>query len=134
MRELIVLRLTSHADVIGQLVEESETSFTLDGTMMLQSRFESGSTAPVVYMSRYNPYSRTWQVSFSKKDVINSFRDLTEHVQEYYYKLLREAMRPKRFEPEPVTEEELLGDVEETEETKSLMAYFEKAISNTEIH
>lgn len=132
--KLVVLRLANHTDVIGQLMNETENQFTLDGTMMLVSRFEPGQPAPVVYMSRYNPYSHTWRVTFDRKHVIHDFRDITEHVEEYYFKLLREAMRPSRQRLYEEMEELAQEDEETDEETEAMMAFFEKAISNTEIH
>jgi len=126
---LIVLLKLKHSGsyVIGIMSVQEESKIELQDACHLWSQLGDDGY-PELYFAKYCLYNKGFTVSFLKDDILHYFNDVDREVVNLYNNYiatlkLKVSMPSKRVKKE-----------KKEKPRAELMAFFEKMISNTEIH
>jgi hypothetical protein len=142
---IVIVRLKDGAEVAGIIDEETEASFTLKDAMLISYKYDYVHNKPVVYLSRFSPFTKSHDVHFNISDITHIFRDLVPQFTKYYETTIKRTVRLKKedvnldseYDGEDLdknTSEVSKAMIDYEEEQEVLAAYEYMLNSNTSIH
>lgn len=78
-----ILKLRTNEYVIGEIIKESEKGIDMKDVLSINYRYDEQGY-PVLYFAKYSLFTNSYDVFFSRQDIMHVFRDPVLSIVKYY--------------------------------------------------